>query len=70
MQIEVHVKPNASKTKIVSIKDNIYKIDVKAPPENNKANIELIKFLTKHFKKKVKIVKGKTSKKKILSLGF
>ncbi|MFH1455641.1 MAG: DUF167 domain-containing protein [archaeon] len=68
MQIEVTVKPNASKTKITSQNDNNYKIDVKASPENNKANIELINFLTKHFKKKVKIVKGKTSKKKILIL--
>ncbi len=66
MKIEVYVKPNSSKTKIVAQKNNIYKVELKTSPENNKANIELIKLFTKKFKTKFKIVQGLTSKKKIL----
>ncbi len=41
-------------------------IEIKAPAEQNKANKELIKFLSKLMKKRVKIKSGHTSKLKIL----
>jgi len=45
---------------------NNWKISVKSEPENNKANMEIIKELSKAYKS-VKIVKGLKSKnKKIL----
>ncbi len=65
-RIEIVVKTNMPKTKIISEKDGILKIDVKALPEHGKANLEIVKFFSKLSKKEVKIVKGLTSKKKVL----
>lgn len=65
----VLVKPNARKTEILEEKDNKLKIAVAAPAESGKANLELIKFLEKKFKGKAKIIRGKTSKRKIIKLG-
>ena len=64
--IKLTVKTNLPKTKITKQEDNVWRMDVHAPPENNKANIEIIKFLTKHFNAEVKILRGKTSKKKVI----
>ena len=66
----VNVKPNSSKNEIVDFdKENkILTVRIAAPPEKDKANKELIKFLSKKFKKRVKIVKGLKSRKKIISL--
>ena len=66
--IEIKVKPNSKKTEITAIKDEVYHINIKAPAEDNKANIELIKFLKKFFKKQPKILSGLTSKKKLIKL--
>ena len=64
----VEVKTNANKTEILEETPNKIKLAVKAKPEGGKANLEVMKFLSKHFKKNVEIVKGKTSKKKIIKL--
>jgi len=66
--LSVVVKPNSRKTEIIEIKDNVAKIALSAPAEENKANIELIKFVSKLLKRKVEIISGKTNKKKILKL--
>jgi uncharacterized protein (TIGR00251 family) len=66
--IKVKVKPNAPKTKVISQNENELILAVAAPPENNKANIELIKFLSRHFKSKVKIIRGLTSKTKLIKI--
>lgn len=65
-RVQVVVKPNAKKTEILEASP--LKVAIAAPPEDNKANIELIKFLTKHYKKKVRIVMGLTSKRKLIEL--
>jgi len=44
------------------------RVDVAAPPEDNKANREIIKFFSKLTKKKVTILTGLTSKKKVLRI--
>jgi len=64
----IKVKPNSSKSKITSVKQNILYVDIKAPAQNDKANMEVIKFFSKLLKKKVKIMKGLTSKVKILKI--
>jgi len=64
----IKVKPNTKKTEITKVKDNIIHLNVKAPAEANKANIDVIKFFTKLLKKKVKIVKGLTSREKVLKI--
>lgn len=60
----VLVKPNASRNEILSYDDarKAYKISIKEPAEDNRANIELIKFLSKEMGKRVKIISGHTSK--------
>ncbi|MBT3465397.1 YggU family protein [archaeon] len=62
------VKANSSKNEIIGYdkEKQILKVNIKAPAENNKANIEIIKFFKKLTKRDVKIISGLTSKKKIL----
>ncbi len=63
-RFKVLVKPNAKKTEILSQNNNTLKIAVAAPPQQNKANIALIKFLSKKFGK-VRLVSGISSKTKV-----
>ena len=44
-------------------------VAVRAPAEDNKANIELIKFLSKKFGADVRIVRGLKSKNKVVVIG-
>lgn len=71
MKLNINVIPRSSETKIVEQNDNFLKIKIKSAPEKGKANDELIKFLAKHFKiskSKVNIIKGKTSRNKIVEI--
>jgi len=65
---KIIVKPNSPKTKIISETESEIKLAVAAPPEGGKANLELIKFLSKKFGKEVKIIRGFTGRKKIIRL--
>ncbi|HLC61956.1 MAG TPA: DUF167 domain-containing protein [Candidatus Nanoarchaeia archaeon] len=69
-KFKVIVKPNSKENKIIEFNNesNTYKIQIKAKPEDNKANIELIKFLSKELKKKVRITSGFKSKEKIVEI--
>lgn len=67
MKIKIKVKPNSGKQEIVKNEKN-YIICLKSAPENNKANIELIKILKKYFGKPVKIKSGFTSRNKIIEI--
>ena len=68
MRINIKVKPNSKKQHIEKISKGEYKICLTSPAKNNKANIELIKFLKKEGKKDIKIIKGKTSRRKIVEI--
>ena len=68
MKLNIKVQPNSGRQDIVKLSNNNYKIFLKKSPEDNKANIELEKLLTKHFKSTVKIIKGFTSKNKIIEV--
>ncbi|MDP2947791.1 MAG: DUF167 domain-containing protein [Nanoarchaeota archaeon] len=69
MKLSIKVQPNSKRQEIqCSIDGKIQKVFLKNPAKNNKANIELEKFLSNHFKKQVKIVKGHTSKNKIVEV--
>ncbi len=59
MIIKVKVKPNSEKQEILN-EGRIYVVYLKESPENNKANIELINLLSKHFNKNVKQIKIKS----------
>jgi len=65
--LEVKVKVNCSSNKFYS-KDGFNFVELNAKPKNNEANIELIKFLSKKFKKRLKIIKGMRSKVKVLDV--
>lgn len=70
-RLNIYVVPNSNSNKIKSIEDNEIKIEINETPENNKANIELIKFLSKIFKidkKKIKLISGHKNKHKIIEM--
>jgi uncharacterized protein (TIGR00251 family) len=63
----VRVVPRASKTELVGEHDGTLKIRLAAPPVDDAANEELIKFLAKIFavtKSEVEIISGQTAKVK------
>ncbi len=68
MIIHIKVYPGSGKEEIIKINNNEYKVCLKKPAENNKANIELIKLLSKYFKTQVRIVKGLKSRNKIIEI--
>lgn len=67
-KFKIIAKPSSKESKIEGFdkERNAYRVAIKAKSEGNKANIELIKFLSKLLKKKVKIVSGLKSKEKII----
>ena len=69
MKLNIKVQPNSSKQQIqTDIDGKIQKVFLKKPAKDNKANIELEKFLSKHFKAKAKIIRGHTSKNKTVEI--
>ena len=56
MKISVKVIPNASKSEIIFVNNNEWKIKVQTPPEDGKANKEVIKLLAKQFNISKKIL--------------
>ncbi|MBI5797719.1 DUF167 domain-containing protein [Candidatus Woesearchaeota archaeon] len=67
MRIEIKVKPNSGKSEIKE-ENGIYTAHLRSPPEDGKANLELLKLARKYFKKPAKIILGKTSKNKVLEI--
>ena len=67
-KFKIIVKTKAKENKIegFDINKNAYIISIKAKPEDNKANFEIIKFLSKQLKKKVRIASGLKFKEKII----
>lgn len=68
MIIQVKVYPNSGKEEIIKENGEFYKVFLKKPAQDNKANIELLKLLKKHFKNEVKIIKGLKSRNKIIEI--
>jgi len=68
--IKVILKPNSLKNRIVKFdsEKNTYRIEIKAPAQENKANLELIKFLSKSLKKNIKIIQGFKSREKLIKI--
>jgi hypothetical protein len=70
MILKIKAKPNSNKQGI-SEKEGILHVMLKESPEANKANIELINLLAKHFNKpasSVRILRGKSSRNKIIEI--
>ncbi|MBI2658114.1 DUF167 domain-containing protein [Candidatus Woesearchaeota archaeon] len=69
-RFKIIVKPNSKENKIEGFdkEKDAYRLSIKARPENNKANIKVIKFLSKLLKKKVKIIAGLKSREKLIEI--
>ncbi len=70
--INVKVIPKAKRQKVVEEKGSL-KIYLKSPPEDGKANKELIEVLSKYFKvskRNIEIIRGEYSRNKIIKILF
>ena len=69
-KFKIIVKPNSKENEIECFdkERNAYRIAIKAKPQDNKANIEVIKFLSKSLKKKLRIVSGLKSREKMIEV--
>ena len=70
MIINVNVKPGKKEDRI-DVKEGAYFIEISEKAEKGKANLALIKLLAKHFKTSsanIRIVKGFSSRKKMVEI--
>jgi len=71
MPISVRVHPNASKSEIAGLSDGVWQVKVSAPPVKGKANMALIALLDEVLgvgKNRLSIVKGNTSRNKLIAV--
>jgi len=71
MKISVRVKANARKNEVQQLDENQFLIGVTAPPVEGKANEKVIELLAEHFhrpKRCITILRGKTSRDKIVEI--
>ena len=67
----IKVKTNVRKNEVKELDANTYEVRVTAPPVDGKANEKMIEALTKYFgkpKRCVRIIRGATSKMKIVEV--
>ena len=69
-KFRIIVKPNSKENKIVyyDFERKAYRISIQAKPHDDKANIEIINFLSKTLKKRVRISSGLKSREKIIEI--
>jgi len=67
MIVKFKVKPHSGEQSIEN-KGDYFLAKLKSFPEDNKANLELLKLLKKHFKKEVRIKSGFTSRNKTVEV--
>ncbi|RKX65520.1 MAG: YggU family protein [Tenericutes bacterium] len=67
-RLAIIAKPNASKTAVLGYDKAraAVRIAIAAPPDDGKANAELLKFLKKELGKECELISGKTGRKKIV----
>lgn len=71
MIIKVKIHPNSKENKIIKEDDEFLELKIKAPAIENKANKELIDFLSEHFnvsKSLITIKSGEHSKNKTINI--
>ena len=71
MFITLKALPRASRNAVIPQPDGSFRVRLTAAPVDGKANDALIKLLSEHFdvaKSKITIVKGQTSKNKIVEI--
>lgn len=71
MRLNIKVIPKSSLNKVIKLSDTELKVKLTSPPVDGEANKKLIEILGKEYKvskSKIKIVKGETSKNKIVDI--
>jgi hypothetical protein len=71
LHLVVRVKPRASKSRVLGVRDGALEVAVAAPPVDGEANTELVKTVARLFdlgKSSVRVSGGKTSRNKLLML--
>jgi uncharacterized protein (TIGR00251 family) len=68
MRLLVSVKTQSNKDSIMKVGEGEYLVTLKAPARKGKANAALVKLLSKHFGRHVKIMRGLTSKYKVVEV--
>ncbi|MCD6456535.1 MAG: DUF167 domain-containing protein [Methanophagales archaeon] len=70
-QVKVKVVPNSKKAKVEQTEGGVLRVNVDAPAKEGKANKRLVEILAKYFSKpksSIRIVKGWTSKNKVVEV--
>ena len=70
-RLSVRVKPRASKSRVVGVREGALEVAVAAPPVDGEANATLIAFLSKTLgvaKSALTLVSGESSRLKVLSV--
>jgi len=71
MKISIRVKPNSKENQVEERGPNQLLVKVKAPPQENRANQEVIKTLAEYFqipKSRIAIITGLKSKQKVVKI--
>ena len=71
-RIHVTVKPRAKTPEITKVTDGEYRVMVRAPAQDGKANLALIDLLADFFKvpkPTIKILRGQSSRRKLIEIG-
>lgn len=71
IMIEVRVEPRSSKKGVSGVIDNVLKVKLTAPPVEGEANeqlIEVLSELTGVRKSNIRIVRGLSSKRKVVEI--
>ncbi len=70
-QVKVKVVPNSKKAKVEQTEGGVLRVNVDAPAKEEKANKRLVEILAKYSSKpksSIRIVKGRTSKNKVVEI--
>ncbi len=71
VRFEVYAKPRAKKSKVVGARGDAVEVALAAPPVDGAANEELVRLLAQVLslaKRDVKLVRGETSREKLLAV--
>jgi len=71
MKVSIRVQPNSRRPGIEQLPDGTLKVQVSAPPQEGKANQAVIEALARHFgvpRSRISIVRGETSKNKLVEI--
>lgn len=71
MRLAIKVLPRSSRNSVEEIEPGVFKIKMTSAPVDGEANKKLIELLADHFaiaKSKIKLVRGLTSKNKVVEI--